>query len=217
LFNCTANHKPRKKTLRFFKLQSMKNLFVLFFLIFVGLSTQIKAQDAVVIKEEGAQEDLDREKDVSELTFRQRIHVGGGISGLSFGNPTSIGLAPMVGYQLGNQTIVGIGVNYQYYSIKDYYGNRASSSLLGENIFIRQNIPGLTQLIGQGYLLAKAENFQNLSSNASFTYSNPVLVGVGIGSKIGLNLNVMYDLNYTNSMSSPYGTALVVQIGGFFF
>jgi len=195
----------------------MKKIVVLFVLLFLGFSSQLKAQDTVVIKEEGAVEDLDREKDISELSFRQRLHFGGGISGLSFGNPTSIGLAPMAGYQLGNQTIVGFGINYQYYSVKDYYGNRASSSLMGENIFIRHHLPFLTQLMGQGYLIAKAENFHNLSGNTLYQYSNPILVGVGFGAKFGLNLNVMYDLNYTSSATSPYGTALVVQVGGFFF
>lgn len=196
----------------------MKKIFVLFVMFLAGISTQMNAQDAVVIKEEGAQEDLDKEKDVSELSFRQRLHFGGGISGLSFGNPTSIGLAPMMGYQLGNQTIVGFGVNYQYYSI-NYGGTtgKLTSSLMGENIFIRHHLPFLTQLMGQGYLMAKAENFHNLSGNTSYTYSNPILVGVGFGAKFGLNLNVMYDLNYTNSATSPYGTALVVQVGGFFF
>lgn len=197
----------------------MRKIYILFFLFFAGLTNHAFAQDSVVIKEEGAQEDLDREKDFSELSFRERIHFGGGISGLTFGNPTSVGLAPMVGYQIGNQTTVGFGLSYQYYSVKDYYGNRASSSLLGENIFIRQHLPFLTQLIGQGFLIGKVENFQRLNSNSTypFTYSNPVLLGIGIGSKIGLNLNVMYDFNYENAQRSPYGTALVVQIGGFFF
>jgi len=196
----------------------MKKYIVLFVLLFAGFSSQLKAQDTVVIKEEGAQEDLDREKDVSELSFRQRLHFGGGISGLSFGNPTSIGLAPMVGYQVANNTIVGFGASYQYYSFKDFYGVKYTSNLMGENVFIRHHLPFLTQLIGQGYLIAKAENFHNLSDgNYVNTYSNPVLVGVGIGAKFGFNLNVMYDLNYTSSANSPYGTALVVQIGGFFF
>jgi hypothetical protein len=39
---------------------------------------------------------------------------------------------------------------------------------------------------------------------------------VGLGSKLGINFSVMYDLNYSSGRS-PYGSALVVQIGGFFF
>lgn len=196
----------------------MKKLIFISMLLLMGVSSTLRAQDATVIKQEGAEEDLDREKDVSELSFRERIHFGGGISGLSFGNPTSIGLAPMVGYQLGNQTIAGVGLSYQYYSV-NYGGLKSTSSLLGQNIFVRHQLPFLDQLVGQGYLIAKAENFSNITPNAVNTspYTNPILVGIGIGSKIGLNLNVMYDLNFSDANRSPYGTALVVQIGGFFF
>jgi hypothetical protein len=192
-------------------LSQMKKLLLFFSLLtFVGVS-EVFAQESVVIKEEGAEGDLDVEKDVRDLPFRQRLNFGGGISGLSFGNPTSIGVSPMVGYSLTNNAIVGVGITYQYYAIGNY-----SSNLLGERVFIRQHVPALSQIIGQGYLTAQVENYSNLSDNTGITYSNPVLVGVGIGSKIGLNFNVMYDLNYTSGRS-PYGSALVVQIGGFFF
>jgi hypothetical protein len=157
-----------------------------------------------VIKEEGARGDLDLEPDVSELSFRERLHFGGGVSGLSFGNPTSIGISPMAGYLLTNNTILGLGMTYQYYS---YTGYKASN-LLGERIFVRQQIPMLAQLVGQGYLTAQLENFNDMSSGPTGNgYSNPFLVGIGIGSRIGINLSLMYDLNYseTSGKQSPYG------------
>ncbi|RXK49697.1 hypothetical protein [Aquirufa rosea] len=201
----------------------MKQLLLLVFLICVGGALESRAQDPVVIKEDGAKGDLDVEPDVSELSFRQRLHFGGGLSGLSFGNPTSIGVSPMVGYSLANNTIVGLGVSYQYYSV-NYGGSigKITSNLLGERVFIRQYIPTLTALLGQSYLVGQVENYSNLSqSNNIYNlgYSNPVLVGIGIGSKLGINLSVMYDLNYSSSSGkvSPYGSALVVQVGGFFF
>jgi hypothetical protein len=199
----------------------MKKLLFIIVLLFVGTIYQSSAQEAVVIKEEGAKGDLDVERDVSELSFRERLHFGGGISGLSFGNPTSIGLSPMAGYQLTNNTLVGLGLTYQYYSIN--YGGaigKLTSNLLGERIFARHYIPSLSQLVGQSYLTAQVENYSNLSNNAGITYSNPVLIGIGIGSKIGINLTLMYDLNYkpgSGSIQSPYGSAFVVQVGGFFF
>ncbi|NBW03346.1 MAG: hypothetical protein EBR87_06505, partial [Cytophagia bacterium] len=176
------------------------------------------AQDPIVIKEEGARGDLDIEPDVSELSFRERVHFGGGVSGLSFGNPTSIGISPMAGYLLTNNTILGLGMTYQYYSLS-YGGYKATSNLLGERIFVRQQIPALSAFIGQGYLTAQLENFNNMSPGTTGGYSNPFLVGVGIGSRIGINLSVMYDLNYseTSGKQSPYGSAFVVQVGGFFF
>lgn len=199
----------------------MKKLLLIIGLISLGALHQTYAQEAVVIKEEGADGDLDVEKDVSELSFKERVHFGGGISGLSFGNPTSIGLSPMAGYQLTNQTVIGLGLTYQYYSIN--YGGatgKLTSNLLGERIFARHYVPALSQIVGQSYLTAQVENYSNLSSNSGLSYSNPVLVGIGIGSKIGLNLTLMYDLNYSSSYgakSSPYGSAFVVQVGGFFF
>ncbi len=194
----------------------MKKLLLFFSLLtFVGVS-KVFAQEPVVIKEEGAEGDLDVEKDVRELPFRQRLNFGAGINGLSFGNPTSIGLSPMVGYSLTNTSILGAGLIYQYYSVD--YGSLGAftSNLFGQKIFVRQQVPALSQLIGQAYLTGQIENYTNLSDNTGINYSNPVLIGVGIGSKIGINFQVMYDLNYTSGRS-PYGSAIVVQVGGFFF
>ncbi|MFM7020322.1 MAG: hypothetical protein ACKOXC_05955 [Aquirufa sp.] len=190
----------------------MKSITLFFAILLCSMSFHCLAQDPVIIAEEGARGDLDVEPDVSELTFRQRLHVGGGISGLSFGNPTSIGLSPMVGYMATNTTIVGVGATYQYFA---YRGSQASN-LFGQRLFVRQYVPALSQLLGQSFLTAQVENFSDMS-NSYAPYSNPVLVGIGIGSKIGINLNIMYDLNYSASKTSPYGSALVVQVGGFFF
>jgi hypothetical protein len=198
----------------------MKKIVFLFCLIFFAAASSVLAQDEqVVIKEEGARGDLDVEPDVSELSFRERLHFGGGLSGLSFGNPTSIGISPMAGYLLTNNTVIGVGMTYQYYSL-NIAGYRATSNLLGERIFVRQQIPMLSQLLGQGYLTAQLENFNDMSAGTTGAgYSNPFLVGIGIGSRIGINLSLLYDLNYsaTSAKQSPYGSAFVVQVGGFFF
>ena len=196
----------------------MNKIVTLILFSFLAYTPALFAQDPIVIKEEGARGDLDIEPDVSELSFRERLHFGGGISGLSFGNPTSIGISPMAGYLLAKNTILGLGMTYQYYSAS-YAGFKATSNLLGERIFVRQQIPALSALIGQGYLTAQLENFNNMSPGTTGGYSNPFLVGVGIGSRIGINLSLMYDLNYseTSGKQSPYGSAIVVQVGGFFF
>ena len=196
----------------------MNKIVALILFSFLAYTPALFAQDPIVIKEEGARGDLDIEPDVSELSFRERLHFGGGISGLSFGNPTSIGISPMAGYLLAKNTILGLGMTYQYYSV-NYGGFKATSNLLGERIFVRQQIPALSALIGQGYLTAQLENFDNMSPGTSVGYSNPFLVGIGIGSRIGINLSLMYDLNYseTSGKQSPYGSAFVVQVGGFFF
>lgn len=197
-------------------LSQMKKLLLFFSLLTFGGISEVFAQEPVVIKEEGAVGDLDAEVDVQELPFRKRLNFGGGVSGLSFGNPTSIGISPMVGYSLTNNSIVGIGLTYQYYWADFGSLGSLTSNLLGQRIFFRQQVPALSQVIGQAYLTGQIENFSNLSDNTGINYSNPVLVGVGLGSKIGINLSIMYDLNYSSGRS-PYGSPLVVQVGGFFF
>ena len=196
----------------------MNRIVALILFSFLAYTPALFAQDPIVIKEEGARGDLDIEPDVSELSFRERLHFGGGISGLSFGNPTSIGVSPMAGYLLAKNTILGLGMTYQYYSV-NYGVGKSTSNLLGERIFVRQQIPALSALIGQGYLTAQLENFNDMSPGTSVGYSNPFLVGIGIGSRIGINLSIMYDLNYSETLGkqSPYGSAFVVQVGGFFF
>jgi hypothetical protein len=196
----------------------MNKVVTLILFSFLAFTPALFAQEPIVIKEEGARGDLDIEPEVSELSFRERLHFGGGLSGLSFGNPTSIGISPMAGYLLAKNTIIGVGMTYQYYSL-NYAGYKVTSNLLGERIFVRQQIPALSALIGQGYLTAQLENFNNMSSGSIGGYSNPFLVGIGIGSRIGINLSLMYDLNYseTSGKQSPYGSAFVVQVGGFFF
>ena len=49
--------------------------------------------------------------DVRTLTTRERIYLGGGINGSSFGNPTSIGLSPSVGYLTTNSIVLGVSVS----------------------------------------------------------------------------------------------------------
>lgn len=194
-------------------------LFSICLLIF---ASTLHAQDStVVIKEEGANEQLDRVLDVSEMSFRQRIRLGGGFSGLSFGNPTSIGITPMIGYQLSNQAILGFGFSYQYYSLRTFPFNanapRVTNNLIGQRLFIRQEVPLLNSLIGNGFLIAQVENFQNLS-DPNYSYSNPLLLGIGMGPRLGFTLNVMYNLNHNSTKGfSPYASPLVIQAGGFFF
>jgi hypothetical protein len=196
----------------------MKKLLFLLFLSIVSY-TSTYAQDPIVIKQDSSVHDLDEEQDVRDLPFRERIRFGGGINGGTFtSNGINIGVSPMVGYQIRNNTIVGVGLTYNYNSA---YGQKLSQ--FGQRAFIRQGIPVLEQLLGGGFLIGQVENYSELSSSP-YQYTNPILVGIGIGPSRGFNLTVMYDLNYQQSTFtnnsyrvSPYGSALVIQVGGFFF
>jgi hypothetical protein len=169
-------------------------------------------QKSVVIKQEGYQAAPD-EVPLNELSFKQRLRIGGGFTSLSFGNPTSLGISPMVGYQAKPNTIIGVGASYQYYKA-NYGGTSLVSNLMSGRVFAMQYLPFLEDIVGNSFLQAEYAQYQNLNNN--FNYRPSLLVGGGIGAKRGFNLTVLYDLNY-DSYYSPYNSPLVLRIGGFIF
>lgn len=192
----------------------MKKL--LFIFAFLAANFYGFAQDTIRIAQDGADINLDKPKEFSDFTFRERLHFGGGISGLSFGNPTSIGISPMAGYDLTPDLTLGLGFTYQYYGFK-FNGIKSSSNLIGKRIFVRNYVHFLDNLIGPSFLVGQIENFSDIKTNSPTNYSNPILIGLGIGQRRGLNLQVLYDLNYGKNVfkASPYGSALVFQVSGF--
>jgi hypothetical protein len=154
---------------------------------------------------------LNAQDDVKTLSTKERIYLGGGINGFSIGNPTSIGFSPSIGYLTTNSTVLGVSVTYQYYKY-----NSASSSLLGKSLFIKQFLPIFDERIGPLYLTGQVENYSQLD-NSSAKYSTPILIGIGSGNRTGTNISVLYDINYSANVASPYGGAWVVQLGGLYF
>lgn len=159
------------------------------------------------------------EEDVSRLSTRERIYLGGGLTGLRFGSDSgggttfSIGIGPQVGYLLTNSTVLGLGANYQYTS-----SGNGSYSLLGGNLFAKQYLPVFNERIGELFIHFQAENYQNIGGMVTGQkFSSPIMLGIGRGSRIGPNVSILYDLNYSVGDLSPHGGAWVIQLGGLYF
>ena len=179
---------------------------------------------SVVIKQEGYETPLE-EVPLNEQTFKQRLRIGGGISGLQFGNPTILGASPMLGYQATNTLILGLGGTYQYTRYSSFFGSGpVKISQLGYRAFAMQSLPFLTELIGGGFAQVEFEQFQAVSQGLKVSYRPAFLVGVGMstGGRRSINLTALYDLNYKafdlgGGTYSSNGSPLVLRIGGFFF
>lgn len=214
----------------FFKIpHNMKKIIFFCLSLLVGISAFAQVPedpDKIVIKPEGYEAPLE-ERPLSEYTFRQRLRFGGGLSNISFGNPTSVGLSPMLGYMATKDLIIGVGGTYQYYSLKLYDFNgqayRLKNNLLAYRIFARHNINFLKDLIQNTYAQAEYEQFESLSAGG-INYRPSVLVGAGFstGGRFSLNVTALYDLNYrtgydprTGYSYSPYGSPLVLRISFF--
>jgi hypothetical protein len=154
---------------------------------------------------------LQAQDDVKTLTTRERIYLGGGINGFSIGDPTSIGVSPSIGYLATNSTVLGVSLTYQYYKFSNL-----SSSLFGKSLFIKQYLPVFDEKIGPLFLTGQVDSYSRLDDIIT-KYSTPILIGIGSGNRTGTNISVLYDVNYSSSATSPYGSAWVVQIGGLYF
>jgi hypothetical protein len=51
---------------------------------------------------------------------KDKLIFGGGL-GLSFGDVTSIAVAPTIGYRITDDFAAGIGLGFQYYRVKDFF------------------------------------------------------------------------------------------------
>ena len=189
-----------------------KILFSSFILIASYASTY--AQDPIVIKQDSTVQDLDsgEEQDVRDLPFRQRIRIGGGINGLQFGNPTVIGISPMVGYQATNDFTVGLAVDYQYTKFRSL----DAFSLYGPRVFGQYRLHFLEQILSRAFAQAELQKYYVGSGNSTGSYDTQVLAGIGVGFG-GFQITALYNLTYNNGINSPYGSPLVLRIGGFFF
>jgi hypothetical protein len=106
----------------------MKKLVMLFFIAGFMITQQAVAQNE---NPEPAQKGFDKSK----------LFLGGNF-GLGFGTTTSIILSPQVGYRFNDYLAAGAGVNFNYYSYKNFYTNgadysRTSLGYTGLNVFGR--------------------------------------------------------------------------------
>lgn len=185
----------------------------LLFIILISITayTTSYSQAPVVIKQDSSVRDLDEEQDVRDLPFRQRIRFGGGIGGLQFGNPTVIGLSPMVGYQATNDFTVGIALDYQY-SKSTYY---AAQNQYGPRVFGQYRLHFLESISPNMFAQGEVQKYYYSIAGNSFEFPIQTLAGVGFGFG-GLQVTVLYNLTY-DKYNSPYGSPIVFRVGGFFF
>jgi len=154
--------------------------------------------------------------------FKDRIFVGGGLQ-LAFGNVTTIGASPIVGYRVTDKWSVGVGGTYVYYREKFQGFPAYTTSIYGGNVFTRYTV------------------FKNLFAHAEFGVTNweaPVIdlhghylgtrrinsyslpIGGGYAQPIGGNsffeILALYDVLYSSSTSfsaSPLTFRAGVNIG----
>jgi hypothetical protein len=154
-------------------------------------------------------------KPVSERSFRERLKYGGSAGPFTFSSyQTVIGLSPMVGYMLSDKTVVGVGMSWIFWRIKDpATRTKLSNDLVGYRAYIRQDL-GFTQKLNFPlYVFGEAEQYQGV--NVKGKYQPAMILGLGMGTAGSYGLSVGYDINYSYDRSFT-NSPLVIRVNGFF-
>ncbi|MCL2412903.1 MAG: hypothetical protein FWC98_02060 [Bacteroidales bacterium] len=137
---------------------------------------------------------------------RENLRFGGSL-GASFGNTTFVDISPMVGYQFTPRLQAGLGVIYNYFSIRDRWtGERFSMHVFGVNPyaqFVVIQIPQFHFFLRAEYAVVNYDvNFWWSNLDRKREWQHYPLIGGGVllpvGRNGGISLQVMWDLLENN-------------------
>ncbi|MBI3512410.1 MAG: hypothetical protein HY064_17255 [Bacteroidetes bacterium] len=170
-----------------------------FFIIisFCVFSTHVAAQDS-----------LNKMNSVSSM--REKIVWGGNI-GLSFGNVTTIGASPIVGYKVTERFVPGIGFSYYYTKFHFTGYTPVSTYYYGGSIWARYYL--LERIFVHGEAETLNGEWDPYLHPGYRDYRNSYLLGGGyreFNGRLSTYVLVLYVLNFAES---AYNSPLVIRAG----
>lgn len=159
-------------------------------------------------------------KSEAPLPILDRLRLGGSF-GLGFGTVTNINLSPMVGLNLTDKLVSGVGVTYMW-----YHSNRfnINSNYYGGRAFLMYSVLPMVTLQAE-YEGMNVQYFNNADRRYVRTWIGSPLIGGAytqpLGGRFtrGVHMTVLYNLNYQNQLNpftgqniSPYSSPFVFRI-----
>jgi hypothetical protein len=154
------------------------------------------------------------------LPILDRLRLGGSF-GLGFGTVTNINLSPMVGLNLTDKLVSGIGATYMW-----YHSNRfnINSNYYGGRAFLMYSVLPMVTLQAE-YEGMNVQYFNNADRRYVRTWIGSPLIGGAytqpLGGRFtrGVHMTVLYNLNYQNQLNpytgqniSPYSSPFVFRV-----
>jgi hypothetical protein len=155
------------------------------------------------------QEENPNEKE--KIPLKDRLYFGGN-AGFQFGDITFIDVSPLVGYRVTEKFSAGVGGTYRYLKNKIFFPP-FETNILGYRVFARYDV---TQVF---YPYAEYENLSlRLGNEGAREWFDALFIGAGlfqpVGRRGGINLLVLYNLNYSNARFSYfYNSPWVFRVG----
>lgn len=155
---------------------------------------------------------------VAQKQLSDKVFYGGGAGFSASSGQTNISVYPMVGYKVTPKLSAGVGLTYQYVSIKFSNGSKENLSNYGYSIFGRYNV---TQqfFAHTEYERLSFEYFTNPSLEATDRlWYDSFLVGGGysenLGGRASFMVTALYNLLYDESdINQPYSSPWVIRAG----
>jgi hypothetical protein len=180
-----------------------------------SIEPYVQTKEAQKIEESETKEKKTKKK---SQDFASKLMYGGSF-GAFFGQQTYIELSPKVGYKVNDRLVAGLGLNYIYFSTKDY-GQRFVTHIYGPTVFAQYAL--LSGLFAYGeynaYNVASYLPIPPYTPERVWIGSAPVGLGYYSGGQIGgVYLSILYDL--INDPASPYyngGMPILLRVGFLF-
>ncbi len=180
-----------------------------------SLDPYVQTKEAEKIAEKEAKE---KKAKKNSQDFASKLMYGGSF-GAFFGQQTYIELSPKVAYKVNDRLVAGLGLNYIYFSMKDY-GQKFVTHIYGPTVFAQYAL--LSGLFAYGeynaYNVATYLPLPPYTPERVWIGSAPVGIGYYSGGQIGgVYLSILYDL--INDPASPYyngGMPILLRVGFLF-
>lgn len=154
------------------------------------------------------------------LQPEERLRLGGSF-GLGFGTVTNVNLSPMVGYNLSEKLVGGVGATYMWFRSRLLGVN---SSNYGGRAFLMYSLLPMVTLQAE-YEGMNVQYFNPNKPTPDRTWLGSPLVGGAYTQPLGgrftraVHMTLLYNLNYQNQLNpftgrniSPYSSPLVFRV-----
>ena len=187
-------------------------------------TTEPKKETSDKTKKQKQKQKKSKPSELSEQSFWQRLTFGGN-TGFSFGNPTLVDIAPLIGYRFSEKFNAGVGGNYLYFRSNDNFARvngvpvnfgRVEGSYYGVRSY------GQYFLVPQAFIWTEVEGmnvefFNTDTRSVDREWQLAPLIGGGFFQEIGsggsgFSATILYNLNHQDNISWR-GTPWVTRVG----
>jgi hypothetical protein len=166
------------------------------------------------------EDDKPSQPPVYEEPWHKKLRPGGNF-GAQFGNITYIEVSPLVGYQVTERFVPGLGASYIYYAEK-FNGRTFSTSLYGPRVFARYILLQEQNIFVHGEVQSiSAERFDTRSgeSKGRRWLTSPLLGGgvlLPIGKRSAFMIMALYNFAYESNNAANtllYNPPIIIRVG----